>query len=320
MTASRAVAIGAARARRRAASRSCCCGGNGEHTYRLTFETAGQLVNDNDVQIGGRRIGSVKKIELTDNNQVADHDRRQGAVRAAARRHDRDHPRDLAVRRRQPLHLAVARRRTATPSFRTTRSIPATKTTTDRRPRPALQHLRPERRAKGLQDVIQGFGDWYAGRGPEGNQVAKYFAPSLRRLRGVVEKVSRRPARRSRRSCRTPRRSSRRSASARPTLTDLVTNTNTSLGAIASENASLAAGARLPAADAAPREHDVREPARDARRPRQARRGLEAGSRRTSRRSSPTLRAAADRGHADGRPARDAAASSPARRTTSPTC
>ena len=44
--------------------------GDGEHTYRLRFETAGQLVKDNDVQIGGRRIGSVKEIQLTDNNQA----------------------------------------------------------------------------------------------------------------------------------------------------------------------------------------------------------------------------------------------------------
>ena len=35
------------------------------------FEIAGQLVPDNDVQVGGRRIGSVKKIELTDDNQAA---------------------------------------------------------------------------------------------------------------------------------------------------------------------------------------------------------------------------------------------------------
>ena len=32
-------------------------GGSSNPTYVMTFETAGQLVNDNDVQVGGRRVG-----------------------------------------------------------------------------------------------------------------------------------------------------------------------------------------------------------------------------------------------------------------------
>jgi phospholipid/cholesterol/gamma-HCH transport system substrate-binding protein len=38
------------------------------HRYDLVFASAGQLVKDDDVQIGGRRIGSVRDIELTDDN------------------------------------------------------------------------------------------------------------------------------------------------------------------------------------------------------------------------------------------------------------
>src|SRR3954454_7929868 len=44
--------------------------GNSTHTYKLDFQNAGQLVKDDDVQIGGRRIGSVRKIELTHDNQA----------------------------------------------------------------------------------------------------------------------------------------------------------------------------------------------------------------------------------------------------------
>ena len=40
------------------------------HEYDLLFQNAGQLVKDDDVQVGGRRIGSVQKIELTDDNQA----------------------------------------------------------------------------------------------------------------------------------------------------------------------------------------------------------------------------------------------------------
>ncbi len=42
-------------------------GGN-KHTYTLVFQNAGQLVKDNDVQIGGRRVGRVSDIRLSKNN------------------------------------------------------------------------------------------------------------------------------------------------------------------------------------------------------------------------------------------------------------
>src|SRR3954447_719928 len=42
--------------------------GSGTHDYDLVFQNAGQLVKDDDVQVGGRRIGSVRKITLTDDN------------------------------------------------------------------------------------------------------------------------------------------------------------------------------------------------------------------------------------------------------------
>jgi phospholipid/cholesterol/gamma-HCH transport system substrate-binding protein len=45
-------------------------GGGDKTSYKLRFQNAGQLVKDNDVQIGGRRIGSVRKINLTDDNQA----------------------------------------------------------------------------------------------------------------------------------------------------------------------------------------------------------------------------------------------------------
>src|SRR4051812_34873511 len=43
-------------------------GGGDTHSYSMEFENAGQLVKDDDVQVGGRRIGSVRSIKLTKNN------------------------------------------------------------------------------------------------------------------------------------------------------------------------------------------------------------------------------------------------------------
>src|SRR3954466_4800320 len=47
--------------------------GGGTHQYDLVFQNAGQLVKDDDVQVGGRRIGSVRKITLTNDNQARVH-------------------------------------------------------------------------------------------------------------------------------------------------------------------------------------------------------------------------------------------------------
>ena len=62
--------------------------GDGGTTYKLRFQNAGQLVKDDDVQVGGRRIGSVREIELTDDNQAEITIAVEDDLRAAARGHD----------------------------------------------------------------------------------------------------------------------------------------------------------------------------------------------------------------------------------------
>jgi phospholipid/cholesterol/gamma-HCH transport system substrate-binding protein len=46
-------------------------GGGGGHQYRLIFQTAGQLVKGDEVQVGGHGAGSIDAITLTKNNQAA---------------------------------------------------------------------------------------------------------------------------------------------------------------------------------------------------------------------------------------------------------
>src|SRR3712207_4585503 len=43
-------------------------GGSSTTKYKAVFQNAGQLVRDDDVQIGGRRVGSITDIKLTDDN------------------------------------------------------------------------------------------------------------------------------------------------------------------------------------------------------------------------------------------------------------
>ena len=89
MTAARGVALGALAVAVVVRRGRPAAAGGGQHTYKLVFQNAGQLVKDDDVQVGGRRVGSVRKIELTNNNQARDHDRGRQRLRAAARGHDR---------------------------------------------------------------------------------------------------------------------------------------------------------------------------------------------------------------------------------------
>ena len=111
-----------------------------------------------------------------------------------------------------------------------------------------------------------------------------------------------------------------RSAAERDDLADLVTQHEHDRGRDRRREPSLSRGARPAARDAARGQHDVRQPARHARRPRRARRRLQAGDEEP--RAVPARRCA--RSLATARPTvarpRDAACTSPAPTTTSPTC
>ena len=236
MTASRAVAVGLL-ALAVALVAFVLLRGNGERTYRLKFQTAGQLVNDNDVQIGGRRIGSVKKIELTDDNQAQ-------ITIVVQEPYAPLHAGTTAIIRATSLsgvanrYVSLSPGADSNPELQDDAVIPLDKTTTIVDLDQLFNTFNPKT-AKGLQDTIKGFGDWYAGRGAQGNQIAKYFAPSLAATTGVVQKLAAdQPALN---ALVTDTSQVVRTLGERaPTLTDLVTNTNTSLGAIADENQGLA--------------------------------------------------------------------------------
>src|SRR5215216_5336873 len=44
--------------------------GSDKYSVKATFETAGQLVKGNEVQVGGKPIGKVTSIDLTDDGQA----------------------------------------------------------------------------------------------------------------------------------------------------------------------------------------------------------------------------------------------------------
>ena len=125
--------------------------GRREHApYSMEFANAGQLVKDDDVQVGGRRIGSIRKIELTADNQAQIeieveepyaplHAGTRGLIRATSL---------SGVANR---YIALTPGPAEQPRARRGRHAHAGLDDHDRRPRPAVQHAR-RRDARGPPD------------------------------------------------------------------------------------------------------------------------------------------------------------------------
>jgi len=201
------------------------------HSYTLRFDTGGQLVNGNEVQIGGTPVGTIDAITLTEDNQAEvditiDHVLHEGTTAVI---------RNPSLSNVAGRYISLSPGPDNAPELSEDEPLAGDSTTTpvdlDQ-----LFNTLDERTRKGLQEVIQGFAGIYAGKGEEANETYKYFAPALsstdRLLRKLgadqqvftdfivdTSKVVTAIAER------------------RDDLTDLVGNANTALGAIAEQNA-----------------------------------------------------------------------------------
>jgi phospholipid/cholesterol/gamma-HCH transport system substrate-binding protein len=206
-------------------------------TYRLRFQDAGQLVKDDDVQVGGRRVGSVRAIELTDDNQAE--------IKIAV---DRDfaplHEGTTAVIRATSLsgianrYVALSPGANSRPALGEGSLLGTDKTTSIVDLDQLFDTLDPATR-KALQQFIAGNARWYVGRGKQANEAAKYLDPALSSSRALVNEAVR-----DQDTFNAFLQSSAKTvtalASRRQQLTDLVTNANTTADAIGDENAALA--------------------------------------------------------------------------------
>jgi phospholipid/cholesterol/gamma-HCH transport system substrate-binding protein len=162
--------------------------GQGGTEYTLLFENAGQLVPDNDVQVGGRRVGSVSSIELTADNQAAVKIRVQEPY-APLREGTQ------ATIRLTSLSGIANRYIALTPAPDQAKELPdgATLTTASTTPVVDLDQLFNTLDAKtrgNLQDVVKGFARQYRGKGAEAGEAAEYFSPLLSTSRRLVGEVT----------------------------------------------------------------------------------------------------------------------------------
>jgi phospholipid/cholesterol/gamma-HCH transport system substrate-binding protein len=208
----------------------------GGQQYKLIFQNAGQLVKGDDVQIGGRRVGGVSDILLTNDNQaevVVNVDKPYAPL----------HEGTTATIRLTSLSGVANRYIALSPGPNNAPKIPdggrlGVEQTTSVVDLDQLFNTFDPRTRVGLQRFIQGSATQYEGQGPNVNQAAKYFNPFLSTTDQLVKEVARDQT--------TLTRAIVAGASVTgalgeraPQLTSLVTNLNGMMGAIAAENSSL---------------------------------------------------------------------------------
>jgi phospholipid/cholesterol/gamma-HCH transport system substrate-binding protein len=209
--------------------------GGGEH-YRLVFQNAGQLVRGDDVQIGGRRVGNVDDILLTDDNLAE--------VRVTVEEpYAPLHEGTKATIRLTSLsgvanrYIALVPGPNNAEELEPGATLGVEQTTSVVDLDQLFNTLDPETR-KGLQDVFQGSAAQYAGKGAEVNASAKYFNPLLSTTDQLVVELMRDQAMLEQ-AIVAGASVTGAVAERSDELTSLVTNLNGMMGAIAAESDSL---------------------------------------------------------------------------------
>jgi phospholipid/cholesterol/gamma-HCH transport system substrate-binding protein len=211
--------------------------GDGGTEYTLLFQNAGQLVRDDDVQVAGRRVGSVREIELTDDNQAA--------VKIAVQEPYaplRDGTQ--AVIRLTSLSGVANRYIALTSGPGDADELPegatlTAESTTDVVDLDQIFNTLDERTRGDLADVIKGFATQYEGKGEEAGESAKYLNPVLSASRRLVGQVTEDESTLTRFLVNSSR-AATTIAERRDELADLVGNANATAAAIGDENAALA--------------------------------------------------------------------------------
>jgi phospholipid/cholesterol/gamma-HCH transport system substrate-binding protein len=211
--------------------------GNGQAEYKLRFANAGQLVKGDDVQVGGRRVGGVKSIKLTNDNEAEMtvsvekdfaplHEGTMATIRATSLS-------GIANR-----YIALSPGPNSSPKLDDGATLATDKTTPIVDLDQVFNTLDPRTRTS-LQQIIQGSATWYQGKGKQANQATKYFNPALSSTRRLVNEVVSDQTSLNAFLDNTAK-TMNALASRRGDLANLVTNANTTAAAIGSENVALA--------------------------------------------------------------------------------
>ena len=205
-------------------------------TYKLRFQTAGQLVKGDEVQVGGRGVGSITDIKLTRDNQAEVtiemrefaplHEGTTGVIRATSLS-------GIANR-----YISLDLGPNSAPELKDGATIPAARTTTAVDLDQLFNTLDPKTR-QGLQDVVQGSAEQYQGKAKETNQSFKYLNPFISTTDELVREANRDNDSLTRFIVESSALVTAL-AERRDDLSSLVANANATAGAIANENTAFA--------------------------------------------------------------------------------
>jgi phospholipid/cholesterol/gamma-HCH transport system substrate-binding protein len=159
--------------------------GNGGHKYTLVFQNAGQLVNDNQVLVGGSPVGTVNSIELTDDNLAAinievDQELHEGTtavIRATSLSGVANH------------YVSISPGPNSAPALGDGTELGLASTTTPVDIDQLFNTFPPSVR-KGLSNFIKGNAAINKGRGKDARKAIKYFGPVLNRVSAFASELN----------------------------------------------------------------------------------------------------------------------------------
>jgi phospholipid/cholesterol/gamma-HCH transport system substrate-binding protein len=161
-----------------------------DYVIHARFVDAGQLVKGNLVEVGGRRIGSITDIRLTNDNQA------DVVMKITDDEFKPLHEGTIATVRQVGLSGVANRFVELTPGFRGRRALRdgATLRTADTRPIVDLDEVlnaldAPTRRR--LQTLVRRSSQVLAGNSQEVNQATRYLNPALSQTAGLAEEIVR---------------------------------------------------------------------------------------------------------------------------------
>jgi phospholipid/cholesterol/gamma-HCH transport system substrate-binding protein len=204
--------------------------------YKLVFENAGQLVKGGEVQVGGKRVGTVQDLELTSDQQASVTIRVKDDVAPL-------HEGTSAIIRATSLSGAANRFIALSPGPNSSPELDEGAVIGTDHTEPIvdidqlLNTLDPKTR-RALQQFTAGNARWYEGKGEQANASAKYFSPATSATRRLVDQVVSDQATLTSFLENTAKAMST-IGGRRAELTDLVSNANETVAAIGDESAAL---------------------------------------------------------------------------------
>jgi phospholipid/cholesterol/gamma-HCH transport system substrate-binding protein len=157
------------------------------YTITASFDSGGQLVKGNQVQVGGRSVGTISKIELDDLGQALVtmklddfgplHRGTTAAIRATSLS-------GIANR-----YVSLAPGPASRPEIPDGGRISGDQTTAPVDLDEVFNSLDPKTRA-GLRQVIHGSAAWYDGRAPDSKRSLKYLSPALSSTSRLTREVA----------------------------------------------------------------------------------------------------------------------------------